>query len=31
MGEMYTGGVCKIKLPYIGMEKALKRMYEAIN
>ena len=31
MGEMYTGGVCKLKLPYIGMEKALKRVYEAIN
>lgn len=31
MADAYTGALNQLKLPYIGMEKALKRVYEALN
>ena len=31
LGKMYTGSINDIKLPYIGLEKALKKVYEALN
>ena len=31
IADPYTGGLNQLKLPYIGMERALKRVYEAIN
>ena len=31
LGKMYTGSINDVKLPYIGLEKALKKVYEALN